>query len=331
MAKTALVMSGGGSKGAFAVGVLKYIKENRTEINFDVICGTSTGSLIAPLAATGEISELERIYTTKNTGDILIYPESIAERFLGKHTGIFKVTPLFDLIKSTVTDSRYYSIMNSGKELFFAAVGLQSGQVTYFTNTNLSSTKEYDMKKIYNREDFNRAILASADQPVLMPAIEIGGKQYVDGGLREYAPMQAAVASGAQDIYVILLSPDLPNTDARRFEKLGDILFRTIGLFSEDVSANDILIPKIFSDGIKYINTVKQRILDASDFTQEEIDDLFNPPNNPFGNRRELNIHIIRPEADLGTDGLEFIPSQMKEMLNKGFKRAGDYFRNLPV
>jgi NTE family protein len=330
MAKTALVMSGGGSKGAFTVGVLKFIKEQRPEINFDVICGTSTGSLIAPLAATGEIAKLEEFYTTKTTGEILIFPESIVERFTSKHTGIFNVQPLFGLIKDTVNDARYNALMNSGKEIFLATVSLQSGKVTYFTNTNLSSTKDYDMIKISDLENFQRAVLASADQPVLMPAIEIFGKQYVDGGLREYAPMQAALASGATDIYVVLLSPDLPNKDDRKFEELKDILFRTLDLFSEDVSANDIIIPKFVSDSIKYINTVKQRITEEIEMTEEEIDELFDTDNNPFGDRRELNIHIIRPEAILESDGLEFIPAQMKSMMSKGFARAQEYFRNIP-
>lgn len=60
MSRTALIISGGGSKGAFAVGVLKFIFSQRPNIRFDLICGTSTGALIAPLAALREIGELER-------------------------------------------------------------------------------------------------------------------------------------------------------------------------------------------------------------------------------------------------------------------------------
>ncbi|MCK5797226.1 MAG: patatin-like phospholipase family protein, partial [Deltaproteobacteria bacterium] len=43
--RTALVVSGGGSKGAFAVGAIEVLRERGTD--FDLICGTSTGSLIA--------------------------------------------------------------------------------------------------------------------------------------------------------------------------------------------------------------------------------------------------------------------------------------------
>jgi predicted acylesterase/phospholipase RssA len=67
----ALVISGGGSKGAFAVGVLKYLIGIKGQ-QYSYIAGTSTGALMAPLAATGEIDKLEDIYTTRNTRDILV-------------------------------------------------------------------------------------------------------------------------------------------------------------------------------------------------------------------------------------------------------------------
>ncbi len=47
----ALVISGGGSKGAFAVGIVKRLLENYPNLKFDMYVGTSTGSLIVPLLA----------------------------------------------------------------------------------------------------------------------------------------------------------------------------------------------------------------------------------------------------------------------------------------
>jgi predicted acylesterase/phospholipase RssA len=51
--KRALVISGGGSKGAFAVGILQRLRILFPTLHFDMIIGTSTGALIAPLAAAG--------------------------------------------------------------------------------------------------------------------------------------------------------------------------------------------------------------------------------------------------------------------------------------
>src|SRR5438128_1005220 len=49
--KLALVFSGGGAKGAFGVGVLYEIARQYPDLRWDIVSGTSTGSLITPLAA----------------------------------------------------------------------------------------------------------------------------------------------------------------------------------------------------------------------------------------------------------------------------------------
>lgn len=77
----ALVISGGGAKGAFAVGVIKNLFEKyRSTGWFHIVGGTSTGALIAPMAALmahsgplqhAALATLEQIYTTVRTPDIL--------------------------------------------------------------------------------------------------------------------------------------------------------------------------------------------------------------------------------------------------------------------
>ena len=77
--KRALVISGGGSKGAFAVGVIKQLAQRYPTLFFDIYVGTSTGSLIVPLAAIGEIGLLEKIYTTQSKGTIVSIPLLLLE------------------------------------------------------------------------------------------------------------------------------------------------------------------------------------------------------------------------------------------------------------
>ena len=61
--KKALVISGGGSKGAFAGGVVQYLMKNR-EKNYDLFLGTSTGSLMVSHLALGMVDELKELYTS---------------------------------------------------------------------------------------------------------------------------------------------------------------------------------------------------------------------------------------------------------------------------
>src|SRR6187402_2756582 len=65
----ALVISGGGSKGAFAGGVAQYLMQNKG-LHYDLFVGTSTGSLLIPHLALGNIDKLHSIYTNVNMEQI---------------------------------------------------------------------------------------------------------------------------------------------------------------------------------------------------------------------------------------------------------------------
>jgi len=61
--KRALVLSGGGAKGAWSGGVIEYLVKE-LEVEWDIVVGTSTGSLLAPLSSIGEVDRLKDAYTT---------------------------------------------------------------------------------------------------------------------------------------------------------------------------------------------------------------------------------------------------------------------------
>ena len=67
--KKALVISGGGSKGAFAGGVAEYLI-NEKKKDYDFFLGTSTGSLLVSHLALGMIDDLKALYTSVNQKDI---------------------------------------------------------------------------------------------------------------------------------------------------------------------------------------------------------------------------------------------------------------------
>jgi len=67
--KKALVISGGGSKGAFAGGVAQYLMKNEGK-EYDLFLGTSTGSLMVSHLALGMLDELKKLYTNVNQKSI---------------------------------------------------------------------------------------------------------------------------------------------------------------------------------------------------------------------------------------------------------------------
>jgi len=332
MGKTALVVSGGGSRGAFAVGVVKYLAENRPDIQFDTLCGTSTGALMLPLVALDEIALLETLYTTKTTADVIL-TGNIVNRFM-RANSLYDVAPLARQITEVYTDERFRRLAALKKELFLTTVCLQTGRITYFSTTGMPMLNpQYDVVRIKDGQTLRESVLASCCQPVFMPPIETGGvtekpRQFVDGGLREYAPIQLAIDNGATEIYAILLTPENPAASNQRFTSTFSILEQTIGWFTNDVAVNDVQIPLLYNRALQYIAAVKQQMR-ADGIPPADIERYFDVPGaNPFLGKQELTIHLIRPDAPLGggPGGLEFNPAEMKGMLTKGMEVAERLF-----
>jgi NTE family protein len=334
MAKKALVISGGGCKGAFAVGVIKNLAANFPDISFDIFVGTSTGSLITPFALLDEIALLEQLYTTTTT-DNIITKGNVITRLLGDNS-LFDAKPLGNLIKQYYDDNRCNKILQSQKELYLATTCLQTGTAVYFTTKDAPLVTDYEVLKINNSDELRRAVMASSCQPVFMPPIEIKKgavplRQYVDGGVREYAGIQLAIDAGADEIYTILLSPEKDIPEEKTFNDAFGILSATIDIFTTDVGSNDVRVPMLYNRALKYINSVQQKMKKAG-VAQNDIDDYFNIPfNNPFTGKKPLKIYVIRPDAPLGggPGGLDFDPNEMKGMLAKGRKSIDDFMANL--
>src|SRR5471030_258043 len=70
--KRALVLPGGGGRGAYQVGVAKALKEKKIE--FDFAFGTSIGGLNATMLAQGQLDRLEALWSTMKGSDIFHLP-----------------------------------------------------------------------------------------------------------------------------------------------------------------------------------------------------------------------------------------------------------------
>lgn len=335
MGKKALVISGGGSKGAFAVGVVKQLATSFPEISFDIFVGTSTGSLIVPLASVEAIDTLEKLYTTVRTSDI-ITKGNVVSRLLNDNS-LFDARPLGNLIKQTYDDATANGIMQSGKEIYLATTCLQTSEPVYFSTHEGPMVTDYKVIKMSSPDEFRRAVMASACQPVFMPPIEVQkGKlpmrQYVDGGVREYAGIQLAIDAGADEIFVILLSPGTETIVEKEFTSAFDILTQSLDIFITDVGENDLKGPAFYNRTLRYLDSVKKKML-AAGVKQADIDNYFNIPlSDPFSGKKALKIHVIRPDGPLGggPGGLDFIPADMKNMLAKGGQRISNYMASLP-
>lgn len=251
-----LITSGGGAKGAFSVGVLKYLKDERQLDHFDLISGTSTGALIASLAAVGKINQLVDVYLNTTNADILT-PQNLINSLTQGKPFIYDTEPLFRQIDRHIDPATFTAIMNSSTNLCLNAISLQSGKLTIFSTKPVLPATAYFTKKIDSRDLLIKALLASSNQAVFMNPVKIGNDDYVDGGNREVIPTRVVVSNldgdQAHEIYVLSNNPNelvaMPN---HSFNNLLDVLMRAIMMFIQEVRENDLELLskfKILSNG----------------------------------------------------------------------------------
>jgi predicted acylesterase/phospholipase RssA len=284
--KNALVVSGGGSRGAFAVGAIEVLHEAGK--TFDIVAGTSTGALIAPLIVTDDLQLLRSIYSSVRTDDIIRKRDAV--EVLTKDA-LYDSHPLWSLINSFITEERYRQILASEAD---------GGPVS--------------------RRTLLRAVFASASIPVMMPPVEIleGGDQHVDGGVREIAPLKIVIDHGATDVYAIVLEPEERQRSNEEYRFVVKTLTRTMNIFTQEVLLNDVRHAQLINQGVRYLANARARAEER--LSEEDVSALFDDPavSNPFREARVLNVHVIRPERELPSSGLEFRPLVMSQMMELG-------------
>lgn len=207
----ALVISGGGSKGAYAGGVAEYLIKDRG-IQYDLFTGSSTGALLAPLLAAGEIDHARKIYTNVTQDDIFSAHPFIITKKNGiyksriNHFGIIKMFlkgkktfgesfALRSLIRNTFTEEHFDRIKENGKRVVIA--------VSNFT----CNVVEHKYLRDCTYEEFVDWIWISANFVPFMSLVTKDGQEYADGGFGSFIPIEEAIDAGATEIDVIILTP----------------------------------------------------------------------------------------------------------------------------
>lgn len=342
MTKRGLVISGGGSKGAFAVGALEYLMIEKG-LTFDVVAGTSTGSLIAPFVITGDLRLLVELYTSVRQTDILLgrpVAQTVAlSALFGSVSSIYDSAPLWYLLNQNLTPARMEVLLGSDKQLFITAVSLQTAQVVYFycggsePPAPTPSDAPYVLARVTTKEQLASAILASADEPVFAPPVDIVARgapsgPFVDGGVRNVFPARVVIDSGVDELYGIILSPE-DDTVPGPYTNVLTILKRTMDLFCDEVASKDVWSTRLYNSAVRHREMVCKRLSrPPHSLSQQQISDLLTDPAtpDPLTNKRIVEFHLIRPtkalEETYAMTGLTFDPATMARMMSDGRQRA---------
>lgn len=255
--KRALITSGGGAKGAFSVGALKALHRNNMA-DFQIISGTSTGSLIAALAAVGKYDVLEREYTAGSNSDFL-EQTNLIRNLAGNKPYVYSTIPLQAKIREHITPQVYEEIMDKGKVVCLTSVSLQTGRRTVFTTKMYPNPNpRYDLKLVTSHRMFLDTILASTNQAAFLPPVSIDPdnsgniQQFVDGGNRDVLPTQPAVDQNPEEIFALSNNPKELFHATSAYTNVFDVLFRAISIFIQDIRTNDYEVLSNYRNGTVY-------------------------------------------------------------------------------
>ncbi len=245
----ALVISGGGSKGAFAGGVAEYLLDVEKN-NYDIFIGTSTGSLLVSHLALDKIAIIKKVYTSVTEEHIFSRcPFKIKNR---NGVDIIKINH-FNVLINFLRGSNTFGESFNLKKLIRKTISkedfdqLKSGnKIVVVTVTNLSSNKvEYKSLGDYDYDDFCDWIWISCNYIPFMSLAIKNNSEYGDGGFTSLVPIREAINRGATEIDAIILETEVHISPKFTGKNPFSLLVNLFGTLLEQVQKNDITIGKL--------------------------------------------------------------------------------------
>ncbi|MEZ4226022.1 MAG: patatin-like phospholipase family protein [Polyangiaceae bacterium] len=221
----AIILSGGGARGAYEVGVLSYLFDELTRTrgappNVDILCGTSVGAINSSYLAAHlldpvlGIRRLVDVWGGMKLDDVLGFgwrqAMSLPKVMLGGGTGagIFDVSPMASLVQREIPWRAITRTMRQGhlKALSVSATEVSTGRTVIFMQTGPTTalpTRAPPRTLIRADRIGPQHALASAAIPMLFPPVKLGNQLYVDGGVRQNTPIAPAIRLGATHVLVV--------------------------------------------------------------------------------------------------------------------------------
>jgi NTE family protein len=323
-----LVLSGGGGKGAYEVGVWRALDEYGITPNIGGVAGTSVGSLNAAMFAQGSCEDAARIWSTISPSAVLTFD----------YLGVFKKLAMYVVLKL-----RRMPLPHLGKSIYDWATGRQADQglfskkglselidraitpagihsfggPVYVTVFQLNGCKPvyHDLRNSRTLDEIRQRLLASASIPVVYGKTKVDEELCWDGGLPgvgDNIPVKPLYNEGFRTIIVVHLSRDVP-VDRSKFpdcriieimpqEDLGDLVSGTLNFKADRARQN---IERGYRDAVAVLEPI-------------------------FSMGQSLN-RIHRSVADLGANAAAAAEEgrRMNEKTDKNIRQIDDLLQQL--
>ena len=244
----ALVISGGGSKGAFAGGVAQYLIQELKR-DYQLYIGTSTGSLLVSHLALNNIEKIKTVYTNLNNDSIFnVCPFTVKKKHGTQNIGINHINVLINffrgsktfgesynlkkLIKNTLTEEEFMFLKNSAMDIVVTVSNISVNQV------------EYKSLKAFSYEEFVDWIWISCNYTPFMSLVKKNGCEYADGGLGNMVPIEEAIARGATEVDAIILQTEITQFNRMPSKNAFSLLTNMFAFMLDRIESQNIKIGK---------------------------------------------------------------------------------------
>ena len=288
--RRALVLSGGGARGAYEAGVVTALCERE---EFDIVCGTSIGAINAALTAQGDtsrlralwrevpersmirgVSPIEELWTVigrrdrrRSLGEVIVDVvrgvgalRYAHPKLLRRLTHVLDPAPIVKMLSAVLDYDRLERTLIVGvtnltlarPEAFYAFGKADGEREDEFASRETASVR-------LSRENYATSILASAAIPLAFPKVPIADgagriSDYIDGGVGNNTPIRQAIDAGADEVTVVIADHVALRDRTHRTDDLGSIA----------LVAQDILQQQVLELDLKLTRRVNEAVLRGS-------------------------------------------------------------------
>jgi NTE family protein len=330
---TAIVLSGGGARGAYEAGVLRYVfgefARRHGTPTFDIVSGTSVGAIngaflgsvshepvegIARLTELWSMLELDRVL-----GFGVLQAAKLPRVLFGgrQGAGLFDVSPLIRIVSENMRWADLARNLRKGRlqAITVSATHVATGRPWCFVDRAPGMPlpdRLPPMMTVKAERIGPHHVLASAAIPVLFPPVPVNDELFVDGGLRLNTPMSPALHMGARRVLVIGLttSPNTPAVPAFSpgvFPGIAFLLGKVLNAFLLDHVNADFYelerVNRILDDGValfgpEFVTQMNARAVAENRPTRHRVHAMVVHPSEDIG--RLAAAHLRTHQARFG-------------------------------
>ncbi len=304
--RTALVLSGGGARGAYQVGVLRYIASRRPEARFPILTGVSAGAINAAFLAgcqdslqtgvqtlaehltslsTGRVFRSDLLSLGMNAFRVLLNLGSGGSSLAPRVRGLVATEPLRRFLEGLIDTDAIAANIDGGRlrALAVSATSYESGRTVTFVQSEPGvQTWERIRRLAVHAPVTVDHVMASAAIPLFFPACQIDGHYFGDGSLRQSHPLAPAIHLGANRILAISSRWRPAGTQPSEQDQSYPPAARLIGLLLNSIFLDQL---DVDSERLRRINYLLAHVPESRRWLLTE---------------KEVQLLVLRPSTDIG-------------------------------